>query len=89
MGRWGHPAALGQRAMGHIMGSRDHPTAPLPPTYLQEGGVGGIQLGVALHLWARGMTLAPWGAPSYCPWPLAPQLAHASPAGGDGALGEP
>ena len=27
----------------------------LPPAYLQEGGVGGIQLGVALHLQARGM----------------------------------
>lgn len=33
-GRWGHPATLGQRAMGHFMGRRDRPAAPChPPTF--------------------------------------------------------
>lgn len=86
-GRWGHPATLGQRAMGHFHGQEGPPSCPLPPAYLQEGGVGGIQLGVTLHLQVRGMILAPWGALSlaevahgYCHWPMAPQLAHPTPA---------
>lgn len=34
MGRWGHPAALGQKAMGYFIGSRDILAAPChQPTF--------------------------------------------------------
>lgn len=83
----GAPCKPGAEGNGALHGQQGLPGCPLPPAYLQEGGVGGIQLGVTLHLWAKGMILAPWGALSlaevahgYHYWPMAPQLAHPTPA---------
>lgn len=58
----GTPCRPGAEGNGVLHGQQGPPACSLPPTYLQEGGVGGIQLGVTLHLWVKGMILAPWGA---------------------------
>lgn len=86
-GEMGTPCNPGAEGNGTLHGQQGLPGCPLPPTYLQEGGVGGIQLGVTLHLQARGMILAPWGALSLAEvahghrhWRMATQLAHPTPA---------
>lgn len=58
----GTPCNSGAEGSGALLGLQGPPSFPLPSVYLQERGVGGIQLGVTLHLWGRGTISAPWGA---------------------------